>query len=305
MAKKYRIIINSQSGNSAKDDAIASIQASFKEHGIVPEVIEIEPEADISKVIEKVINKDNADDGVIVAAGGDGTINAVAQFCIPHNLTLGIIPLGTFNYFARNFDIPLTIPEAVKTIIGNHVVKTTVGKVGQYYFLNNSSLGLYKKLIENRESDKSKFGRSRVVALFSAVHTLFTYKNTLQVTIKTSDATIVRKSALVFIANNAFQLKNLGMSQAEWVDGNLLGVSILRELNFMEVVRLLAKGAAKMLDNEANLEQFCTDELVVELKRNRCHVVIDGEIVTCSAPLEIKVCPDALRIIIPISRDDD
>ncbi|MBI4703237.1 MAG: diacylglycerol kinase family lipid kinase, partial [Deltaproteobacteria bacterium] len=96
-----------------------------------------------------------------VAAGGDGTVSAVASHLLGSDRTLGILPLGTFNYVAREFGIPLTVEDAIRVIAGGTERIVDVGEVNGRAFLNNAGLGGYVKIVRRRERVFRSWGRSR------------------------------------------------------------------------------------------------------------------------------------------------
>ena len=77
----------------------------------------------------------------IVAAGGDGTVNAVASALVGTQAALGVIPLGTLNHFAKDAGIPLDLDAAIDTVIRHHQL-VDVGELNGH-IINNSSIGLY------------------------------------------------------------------------------------------------------------------------------------------------------------------
>ena len=83
--------------------------------------------------------------GCVVAAGGDGTINAVAAAIVDADKALGVLPFGTMNHFAKDLNIPLDFDGAIETIVAGHVTRVDVGDVNGRIFVNNSSLGLYPR----------------------------------------------------------------------------------------------------------------------------------------------------------------
>ena len=110
--------------------------------------------------------------GILVAAGGDGTINAVAQTALKHGCIFGVLPQGTFNYFSRAHGIPLDTAQALRVLLQEQAHAVQVGLVNQRIFLVNASLGLYPQLLEDRENWKHYLGRNRIVAFGAAVVTL-------------------------------------------------------------------------------------------------------------------------------------
>lgn len=88
------------------------------------------------------------------AAGGAGVINRVACLAVAHGCAFGVLPQGTFNYFARTHGIPEAPDEAVHVRLTARLHPVQVGIVNERVFLVNSSIGLYPALLEERELDK-------------------------------------------------------------------------------------------------------------------------------------------------------
>ena len=80
---------------------------------------------------------------IVVAAGGDGTVSRVAAGVVEADGTLGVLPLGTLNHFAKDLRIPLELDAAVRTVAAGRVGRVDVGQVNHRLFVNNSSIGLY------------------------------------------------------------------------------------------------------------------------------------------------------------------
>lgn len=109
-----------------------------------------------------------AQGGVLVGAGGDGTLCAVAQEAYALGCPFAVLPRDTFNYFSRDHGIPADLEQSIRLLLDAHAYLVQVGFVNGRMFLVNASLGLYPKLLEDREVYKQQFGRSRLVALWSA-----------------------------------------------------------------------------------------------------------------------------------------
>ena len=119
------------------------------------------------EVVELARRAAQSDSRIIVAGGGDGTINAVASAVINTDKTFGVLPLGTLNHFAKDLHIPLDLEDAVRTVLAGHTTQVDVGEVNERIFLNNSSLGLYPRLVHEREK-KQQLGSRKWTAFFWA-----------------------------------------------------------------------------------------------------------------------------------------
>ena len=132
---------------------------------------------DIVQLASDAADAARADGGLVVAAGGDGTINAVATAVLRVGLPMGVIPMGTFNYFSREHGLPLDAEAAVQNLLqalhAGEMRPVQVGYVNRQMFLVNASVGLYPKLLAEREKASRRFGRSRLVAVASAVWSMF------------------------------------------------------------------------------------------------------------------------------------
>ena len=136
---KVCCILNERSG-SALGVEHRTIADLFSKHGVSVEIFKIQDGSSIGDLANQAAQQ-NYD--IIVAGGGDGTINAVASALVGHPSTrLGILPLGTLNHFARDLGIPFDVSKAIDIICAGHSKFIDMGAVNDCYFLNNSSVGL-------------------------------------------------------------------------------------------------------------------------------------------------------------------
>jgi diacylglycerol kinase family enzyme len=104
---------------------------------------------------------------------------------------------------------------------------------------------------------------------------------------------------MVFVGNNTFQLNNMDLHVAHCAREDRLAVVVLKSTTRFEMARLLVRGALGKLNDEARLEMFGADSLVVASKRWKIDVVVDGEVIQCQMPLSFRTVRDALRVIAP------
>ena len=121
----------------------------------------------------------------VVAVGGDGTLNTVAQAAHAAGCAMGVVPQGTFNYFARTHGIPADPADAIRLLLHAAPLPVQVAGINDRVFLVNASLGLYPDLLEDREAYKARFGRSRSVAFVAACATLLGAQRRLRLHIET------------------------------------------------------------------------------------------------------------------------
>jgi YegS/Rv2252/BmrU family lipid kinase len=293
-ARTAHIIINA-SARQADDDRAASIARIFESHG-VKTVISLARSGPEMTAAARRAAVDETE--LTVAAGGDGTISAVAAQLVGSPKLLGVLPLGTLNHFAKDLNIPQDLEAAVQTVIEGQVVKLDVGEVNGRYFLNNSSLGIYPKIVAERE-ERRKQGRGKWLALLSAAFGLIHRYPVLFVRLTTDTRELLRRTAIVFVGNNEYQLEGLGMGARTCLDKGQLQVYVMHDTGIWGLMRLFFSALRRKLNQVQEFDVMCTRELWVEARRKRLRVALDGEIAVMELPLHYRTRPAALRVIVP------
>ena len=163
-ATRIAVLINEQSGLTPRPDAGEKIQALFAAAGAAVRLERVRHGGDLAARARQAAGR--AD--VLVAAGGDGTVGSVAGVAVETNATFGVLPLGTLNHFARDAGIPLELPEAVQTIVQGSVRDVDVGDLNGRIFVNNSSLGIYPRMVWERNVEQHH-GRGKWTAFVIAM----------------------------------------------------------------------------------------------------------------------------------------
>ena len=250
--------------------------------------------------------------GAIIAAGGDGTVNSVLQAAHRSGRPFGVIPQGTFNYFGRTHGIPEDTEGAACALLDAVIRPIQFGLVNDRVFLVNASLGLYPELLERREDDKRKFGRSRLVAWWSGLATLLREHRQLVIDIAREDhakatGETVRTTTL-FVGNNVLQLQSIGIAEAEVVEQRELAAIVLRPVGPLAMLGIAIRGAMGSLSESDDIRSFGFTRMTVRpwlrYGRRRMKVATDGEVTTLATPLVFRVSPITLPLLVP-RRDPD
>ncbi|MEO7557789.1 MAG: diacylglycerol kinase family protein [Gammaproteobacteria bacterium] len=236
---------------------------------------------------------------IIVAGGGDGTVNAVASTLAGTSVPLGILPLGTFNYFARNLNIPLDLENAVRNIIAGHSSEVDVGDVNGRLFLNNSSLGLYPTIIREREKAYDRWGRSKIAAFLSGAYTMFRPNPFLSIHLNADRKEIACRTPLVFVNNNAYQMANYSLDGAKCLTENKLAFYVPQPESWPSLLWLAMRALCGRLREADDLRVLCAQEAWIETRHRHMRVALDGEVVRMDTPLHYRMRPGALRVIVP------
>lgn len=296
------LIINASSGHRAPDvEPIHEVLVRyFTEQGCDVELHIAEQFYALPQLTIKVVARHlDIKSGIIVVAGGDGTLNAVAQALLHGKTPMGIIPLGTFNYVARALGVPLDPLEAAHAVLHGQQHTIHVGCVNQYIYLNNASIGLYPRLIEQREYDNKRFGRFRFVAKISGFASLMREQQKLKLKLIVDGQIKPIESPLVFFGNNQLQLQDYKLNLAECAAQGKLAVVAITEVSKIQILKLIARLQLGTFEQAPEVTAFCADSIRIESKARQMKVAVDGEIIYMQTPLHFSVAHCALTVIVP------
>ena len=238
---------------------------------------------------------------VVAAGGGDGTVSSVAAVLAGTTATLGVLPLGTLNHFARDLQIPTNVDDAIRTILTGCVIPVDVGEVNGRMFINNSSVGLYPRLVWERERRQEQ-GRRKISALAGAAFTVWRRYRRVTVRLRLLDGgtrTMTVRTPFVFVGNNVYELSGLAFGSRTRLDRGRLHICMAPELSASGMLGVLGNALVGRL---ASFEQFDSREVTtvtIEAWRPRLGVALDGEVAVLRTPLRYRIRPGALRVAVP------
>lgn len=301
--KPLSMIYNEKSGfHATKNDKIyEQLMTKWSDYGFEIQVFDIGSEANFKVLMDKVQARHKLYDnvGVIVAAGGDGTLNAVASELLHQEIPLGVLPLGTFNYVARVLNIPLDIIQAADVIATGESRSSHVARINDRIYLNNASLGLYPLFIKKRELYNRKFGRFPLHAYTSGLDVLIRDRKELKLEIEVNQQKYPVKTPLIFFGNNQLQLQEMNLKIAKCAEiGEVAGV-VLAKSDKMSLFKTLFQLIRGQLENAADVYSFSGEKVTVYSKKAKLTVAIDGEITEIATPLKFNVDKNALKIMVP------
>jgi diacylglycerol kinase family enzyme len=211
--------------------------------------------------------------------------------------------LGTFNFVSRGLRLSEDPEAAAKAILAGHPHRISVGTVNGQLFLNNVSLGLYPRILSEREAMYAKYGRFRVLAYWTVLATILRVQRKPAFQIETEDGTRTLRTPLIFIARSAYQLERFGLSGADIISDDRFAVFVARTGSRWHLMKVAFHLARKRLIPGTDVELFSAHRLTIRTPRRRPRVAFDGEKRRMLAPLTFEIHPDALSIIIPDVQD--
>jgi diacylglycerol kinase family enzyme len=247
------------------------------------------------------VAREALDDGIglVVAGGGDGTMNAVASVLAGSQAALGVLPLGTLNHFARDLGIPLALDDAIANIAHGRPVAVDIGEVNGRIFLNNSSLGLYPDIVRDREKQQRRLGRGKWLAFcWASVAALRRYPF-LSLRLHVHGDEHARRTPFVFIGNNTYTMQGLNIGERARLDEGHLSLYVAQRPTRFGLVRLACHALAGQLAEARDFDVVLADELTIDTRRKLVRVATDGEVTLMAPPLEYRSRPGALTVIVP------
>jgi diacylglycerol kinase family enzyme len=237
----------------------------------------------------------------IAAAGGDGTVSSVAAALIGSTIPLGVVPVGTLNHFARDVGIGRDVPAALRVLRHGYILPVDVASVNGRIFLNNSSIGVYARLVQVRERYEHRMGKWR--ALIWAAWLVGRRAHTLQIEVRENGEVIPLQTYLLFVGNNQYELSLVHLGQRARLDEGRLGCFALDQPRRVRLVPSIFHLLRDARTHRRVFRIFTTTELTVYMgtrrQYRRVQVACDGEVAEMDLPLTYRSLPRALRVVVP------
>jgi diacylglycerol kinase family enzyme len=292
---KIVVIVNAGAGLGYCGGWTTALEEKFRSHGVEPDITLAKSGAEMIARAEKAL-ADRAP--LVVAGGGDGTINAVASVLAGGTTRLGVLPLGTLNHFAKDLKIPLELDEAVANAVKGVARQVDVGEVNGRIFLNNSSLGIYPDIVRDREQQQRHLGRSKWHAFGRALFAVLRRFPFMNVRLKINGEEHLRRTPFVFIGNNEY-LQGLTLGGRETLDSGKLCLYVAQKPTRLGLVRYALHALLGKLSEARDFDVLSAASLVIETRHRRLRVATDGEVTMMTPPLCYRSRAAALSVIAP------
>lgn len=301
--RRLILIANARSGSQGdekRDDLIAAL----RDGGATVDAWIAEQPSELPALAERACK---ADADAVIAYGGDGTVNCLAQALAGSAMPLGVVPRGTFNYVAKQYGLPEDTEDVAALLLQGEARPIAAGEVNGRLFLNNCSFGLYTDIIDARERHKAQWGRLRIVAVLSALVTALRSRARLPLRLADGDGAprYQGRASLLFAGVNPQQFRDSGFELAEEVEAGALGFVLVRWITPWRVLATMFGALFGRAEDLQHVEAFGAAELEARMPNHRSlRAVIDGEILRLQAPLRFRHRPAALRLIQPATPPD-
>ena len=297
-------MVNDGAGPGEGDsDRLEQVKGAFYEAAgrhqmdVEVEVRSVTPE-DLPTELTRAWDEDRFD--AVAVGGGDGTISCGAGAAADVGRVLGVLPLGTFNHFARDVGLPVDLVDAAEVVLTGTVRSIDVGEVNGRVFVNNSVLGVYPLMVAMRDELRAQRGWGKIRAVpLASVRTLRAFPlHRFDVRGSGGFERPRIRTPFMFVGNGRYQADG-GRPQREALDDGLLGLTLIRAVSrwgmVVSVVRALFRGTK----GTRGLDEADLAEVTISSRASRLRVAVDGEITWMRPPLRFRVRPGELRVLLP------
>lgn len=283
------VLINDSSG--AAGPGRKAVEASFVDAGVEASVQAFGPGSFAEQIRAAAAGVD-----AVVVGGGDGTIRAAAEALEGTTTPLGVLPMGTFNHFARGMGIPTDLDAAIRTIATGEARAISAGRIGGRLFLNNAALGMAPDVVVRRhESHGSILGRA-LATVPVALGVLLRLRR-MRLTASFPSRTVAVETPFVFVTPNAYAPSLFRFAVTGRRADGQLNVFLATPDSPLDAVRMAFHVLRGHLDR--HLDASVEDRVTLASRRDRLRVLIDGEVIRLPPPLLIEGVAEALRVFVP------
>lgn len=289
---KTRFIFNPRSGHNAKNPRLLDRARDFiREHALDADVVLTERPRHATELARQAV----ADGcGLVVAIGGDGTLNETAAGLVGTEAVFGLIPCGSGNGLGRHLGIPGPGKGAFRTLVSGRVRAIDTGLVNGIPFFNAMGLG-FDAEIADRFNHLTRRGFTSYAR--TTVGMLFRYRaETCH--IQNGTTSLDTTAFLLTIANSDQYGNDCFIAPGASVDDGELDLTVIKRAHLLNAAPLAVRLFRKTIDGSSSVARLRGSRFTIT-RRAPGLIHTDGETHRTGATLEITVLPRSLRIMVP------
>lgn len=286
---KILFIINPISGTIKKNKVEEKIEL-FLDKSFEKKIIY----TNAPKHATQIANENSMKYNIIVAVGGDGTINEISRGLINKNAAMGIIPLGSGNGLARHLKIPLNVKKAIKIINNYNVKLIDAVKINEEYFVNVAGFGFDSYVAHLFANNVKRGFWSYVKIIFTKV---FKYKPP-ELNVIIDNKTIKSKDFIFSLANSSQYGNNAQIAPKANLSDGLIDVIFQKKINIFNAPFFLFRMMTGKLNENKNYSHFKTSSIKINTKNKNIFAHIDGDPVIFENNINVNVIKQSVKIVI-------
>lgn len=294
--RHYHIIFNPNAGTAlASGITTAVLSDLFTQAGLSFD-IDDDDEEPLAERIQRAL-EGPAD--VVVGAGGDGTVLAVAEGLLGSDKILAVLPLGTLNGLARDLGLALDVATAITQLPSLEARAIDVAEVNGKPFLHNVIIGLIPSIAVGRELIRGQ-GLRQKLSFVSFTLRRFARARRIALALRLDDAaTRIERVQTLVVANNSYDQRLGALLARRRLDRGTLTAYLIRSFKVGDAIRLAFEMALGRWRDDPVIEYEKVKTLTVASKKQRLLVTMDGEVLTLDTPLVFSVRPRSLQVLAP------
>jgi YegS/Rv2252/BmrU family lipid kinase len=288
---RYKFIVNPVAARGKCLREAEKVKAFCKNHNLDHQLLYTQKPGDATYFARD--SRDTFD--CVVAVGGDGTINEVANGLFGGHAKLGVVPIGSGNDFIKAVNIPDKTESALNNLIHMHTREIDVGQAGSRYFLNGLGIGFDAWVVQETLGIKKL--RGMAIYLYAVLKTIYSYQPPL---VNLTYNTIVREENffLITVGNGISLGGGFKLTPNAVIDDGLFDLNIVRNLNKLEVFQNLLSVFSGKHIHLPQVTSDRTDHLRINSDEGFA-VHADGELLSLNLKsLDVKLLPKAMDVVV-------
>lgn len=291
MKKKVHVIINPRSGTSNKISLISKFSQVFDPHKYsVSYMLTGYAGHGHEMALEAV--KENID--IVVAVGGDGTVNEIGRALIGTDTILGIIPLGSGNGLGRDLHIPINASKAIDVIAKQNVKEIDFGVANDHIFFCTCGVGFDAEVAQKALNQKS---RGLLMYLKNILNTYFD-QDAKEYEIECPNGTVTTKAFVVTCANAAQYGYNAFIAPHADIQDGQMNIIILKPLGIFKVPKTSLQLFTKKMDKNKNMVEIITSKATIK-RKDKGVMHIDGDAIMTEKDIQVEIFNKGLKVFVP------
>jgi diacylglycerol kinase (ATP) len=288
----FQFIINPSAGKGKYKRIIHAIHKTLSGSELRYEISVLQYRGEATSIAKKAADGHD----IVVAVGGDGTVNEVLNGIIGTQAILGIIPAGTGNGFARALGLPLHLEEACQVLVEEHIREIDVGRVNGRCFLGTAGVG-FDALISKFAGER--LGPMRGMWVYFFAGTLTFYRYTPQLISVGIDSRVIEVSPLlVAIANTKRYGGRALIAPDARPDDGLFDVCVIQDMSAARLLRHLPKLFTGEHTRLSDVAMYRGRNITIDAPEP-IPVHVDGEAIDSRSRIQFTLLPAAMRVLVP------
>jgi diacylglycerol kinase (ATP) len=292
--RRVRVIWNAQAGQKAgiptNHVSREELVALLERHGLADEICE-STSLDQARDLASEAVREGCD--LVVGAGGDGTVGAVATSLLRTDAALGVLPLGSIMNIARSLGLPRELPAAVEVLRIGEIRRIDVGQANERPFFETGSVGMNAAMFREAQ----RFERGDWLSIARTVWIAFRYRPARMV-LELDDRRVRTRALMVTVSNGPYTGAAMTVAPGARLDDGTFDVRIFRRFSKLQLLRHLASIAFGRRRYAPEIATYRSKRVRVESAHEPLPCRADSQDLG-TTPVEFVTLPGALRVVVP------